>query len=128
MSYGIPAILYALTAPFVYRLCQIIEKRGVVLIGFAIISFSMLLISKNSAYAVFLGLSLLGLSSGLVSIPVLPEMLESVESNDHLREKYDLKGIENLTSGVFILFQGLGEAAGPIVGSFLAETYGFDKS
>jgi len=80
LSYGIPAILYALTAPFVYKICQVIEKRGVVLIGFVTIALAMLLLSKGSAF-VFVGLCLLGLSSSLVTIPVLPEMLESVETN-----------------------------------------------
>ena len=79
------------------------EKRGVVLIGFGIISLSMLMVGRGPI-SVFIGLCLLGLSSGLVSIPVLPEMLESVETNQRLKDKYDLKGIENLISGIFILF------------------------
>ena len=92
-----------MTAPFVYRLCQLMEKRGVVLIGFITISISMLMVSGSPA-SVFIGLCLLGLSAGLVTIPVLPEMLESVETNKSLKERYDLRGIENLTSGIFILF------------------------
>jgi MFS family permease len=80
LSYGIPAILYAMTAPFVYRLCQRMEKRGVVLIGFVTISVAMLMVG-GQPNSVFIGLCLLGLSIGLVTIPVLPEMLESVETN-----------------------------------------------
>ena len=79
------------------------QKRGVVLIGFVTIAFSMLMVSGEPA-SVFIGLCLLGLSSGLVTIPVLPEMLESVETNSSLKQSYDLRGIENLTSGLFILF------------------------
>ena len=53
---------------------------------------------------VFIGLILVGLSAGLVSIPVLPEMLESVETNEKLQEKFDLAGMESLISGLFIFF------------------------
>jgi len=40
---------------------------------------------------IFVGLCLTGLSAGLVSIPVLPEILECVEEDEKLREKYDME-------------------------------------
>ena len=53
---------------------------------------------------VFLGLCMIGLSTGMITIPVLPEMLESVESDPELAAKYDMQSFENLISGLFIMF------------------------
>jgi MFS family permease len=81
LVYGIPAILYACSAPFVYKVTARMEKRGIIVIGFVVISFAMVLIGSNRIELVFVGLCMMGLSACLVSIPVLPEMLESVETN-----------------------------------------------
>ena len=40
-SYAIPAILYACTCPFIYLLTQRMRKRGVMLIGFIMITLAM---------------------------------------------------------------------------------------
>ena len=40
----------------------------------------------------------------MVSIPVLPEMLESIEEDEELREKYDMEVVENVISGLFVSF------------------------
>jgi len=46
----------------------------------------------------------MGLSAGMVSIPVLPEMLESIEEDEELSSKYDIEHVENTISGLFISF------------------------
>ena len=65
------------------------QKRGVLLIGYVIITFGMLMIGgsdmlnifnfKGHPTFIFVGLMLLGMSGGLISIPVLPEMVETYE-------------------------------------------------
>jgi hypothetical protein len=77
---------------------------------------------------IFLGLCLLGLSAGFVSIPVLPEMLESVEQDAKLADQFDLDAVENIISGLFVSFQSIGEAAGPLISSALTDAYGFTIS
>ena len=72
-----------------------------------------------------MGLCFIGLSAGMISIPVLPEMLECVEEDQELAAKYDMETVENTISGLFISFQSIGEAAGPILASSLSENYGF---
>lgn len=57
----------------------------------------------------------------MVSIPVLPEMLECIEEDEELNETYDQNSIENFISGLFISFQSLGEALGPIISSQLSD-------
>jgi len=40
----------------------------------------------------------------MISIPVLPEMLECIEEDEELATKYDMETIENVISGLFISF------------------------
>ena len=47
---------------------------------------------------------MIGLSCGMISIPVLPEMLECIEEDDAVMNKYDIETIENTISGLFITF------------------------
>ena len=132
-AYAIPAILYATTCPFIYLLTQRMRKRGVMLIGFIMITLAMQMIGgsdtlfefQKQPVFIFLGLCLIGLSCGMISIPVLPEMLECIEDDEELAQKYDIETIENVISGLFISFQSIGEAVGPIAASSLSEHYGF---
>jgi sugar phosphate permease len=112
VAYGIPAILYATMCPFMYLLTQRMKKRGIILIGFIQITIAMLMIGGSDSLFefqkqpvfIFVGLCLLGLSAGMITIPVLPEMLEAIEEDQELSAKYDLESIENYTSGLFIAF------------------------
>ena len=51
----------------------------------------------------FLGLVLIGFSGSIITIPILPEMLESIEEDEELSEKYDKLALENYISGMFIM-------------------------
>lgn len=135
-AYAIPAILYACTCPFIYLLTQRMKKRGVLLIGFIMITLAMQMIGgsdtlfefQKQPVFIFLGLCMIGLSAGMISIPVLPEMLECIEEDEDLANKYDMETIENVISGLFISFQSIGEAVGPIAASSLSENYGFQTA
>jgi len=92
------------------------QKRGIIVIGFMIITVAMLMIGgsnfldemitsfNGSPVFIFLGLTLIGLSAGMISIPVLPEMLECIEEDEELAQKYDRESIENMISGMFVSF------------------------
>lgn len=92
VAYGIPAILYATSCPFIFLLTQRMKKRGIILIGFIQITFAMLMIGGSDSLVefqkqpvfIFIGLCLVGLSAGMITIPVLPEMLEAVEEDEEL--------------------------------------------
>ena len=43
----------------------------------------------NNSDLIFLGLMIIGLSAGMVSIPILPEMLEAIEDDEELSAKYE---------------------------------------
>lgn len=38
----------------------------------------------------------------MITIPVLPEMLDAVEEDESLTAKYDMQTVENLISGMFV--------------------------
>jgi hypothetical protein len=102
------------------------------LIGFKLIAVSMLMIGgsdflqfQKQPVFIFLGLCILGLSVGMITIPALPEMLDSIEEDQSISRRYDIESIENYISGLFIGFQSVGEAAGPITSSILTDGFGF---
>ena len=70
-----------------------------------------------------LGAMVIGCSAGMVSIPVLPEMLEAIEVCSDLN--YNKETLDNYISGLFIIANGFGEGIGPILSSILNERYGF---
>ena len=106
ISYAIPALLFALTCPFIYLLTDRMRKRGLILIGWLCIVVALLMVGGsswieafyNNDQMIFLGLVVIGLSAGMISIPILPEMLEAIEEDEQLGQKYDRDLIENATS------------------------------
>jgi len=109
-AFGIPAILYATTCPFIYLLTDKFKKRGLILIGFILITIAMLMIGGTDAIAIFyknpffifIGLCIMGLSTSLCTIPCLPEMLEAIEEDPAFDNRYDEEELENVISGLFV--------------------------
>ena len=64
----------------------------------------------------------------MITIPVLPEMLDAVEDDESLKSHYDMQVVENLISGMFVSVQSIGEAIGPIVSSYLTDKFNFQYS
>ena len=83
---------------------------------------------KSQPVFIFLGLCVMGFGLSFTSIPVLPEMLESIEEDEELSREYDRELVENTTSGLFISFQSIGEAIGPVISAHLAEAFGFQEA
>ena len=133
-AYAIPAILYATSCPFMYLLTAKMQKRGIILIGFVMITIAMLMIGgsesiqmfeHNGSVPIFLGLMIIGLSLSMISIPVLPEMLDCIEEDEELAAMYDSQTLENVISGLFVSFQSLGESLGPVFGAYLTDHFNF---
>lgn len=88
-SIGIPAFLYAGMCPFVFKLTAKIQKRGVLIIGYILITLGLFLIGSGTLFnflfygphpiIIFVGLMVVGMAGALVAIPVLPEMMEVYE-------------------------------------------------
>lgn len=111
------------------------QKRGVMLIGYFIITIGMLMIGGSQLTVfnfqghptfVLIGMMLLGLAGGLISIPVLPEMVEVYESDQELSIEYDKKQVEILISGLFVSCSSFGSVVGPIMASNLKFYFSFE--
>ena len=130
LCFAIPGIIYAALSPLMYLMTERMPKRAVMIIGIFMLSIGMFCVGtskyfglENNPGMIMLGLMIIGTSAGMISIPVLPEMLEAIELREDLR--YDPEGLENYISGVFVICTGLGEAIGPMLSSSLNEAYGF---
>jgi len=72
--------------PFIFIYTRYVSKRVVIISGFALLAFSMLLIGNSpwlwipeSLRFTMLGLVMLGLGFSAIVVPIFPEILEGVE-------------------------------------------------
>ena len=85
-SFAIPGLIYAASSPFIFLVTARFKKRGVILNGFLLATLAMLMIGGSDLMSfqrqpvfIFLGLIIMGFGISLISIPILPEMLEAIE-------------------------------------------------
>jgi MFS family permease len=124
ICFGIPAILYATASPLMFLLTAKFPKRTVINMGTVLMAVGMFFIgtsdilgAENDADFILGGLCLVGLSAGMMAIPIMPEMLESIEQRPEFG--YDTEEVTNETSSLFVVCIGLGEAIAPIAASML---------
>ena len=75
-----------------------------------------------------IGFISIGLSASFIAIPCLPEILDSIEEDPKLNHLYDREILHGVVTGLFVCLQSVGEMLGPVLGSSLAEKYGFTKA
>ena len=132
MYFAMPAVAYILNTLMVASYCKVLSRRGVIFFGLSLFSMSLYLIGtspmfgiRDSPGIIFTGLMLLGFSAAMITIPLVPEVIHSIE------DAYpELAGEElhNVISGYFNSSIGVGEASGPIASGMLVATYGFRSS
>lgn len=136
LCFCLPSILYATSAPFIYLLTARISKRLVIIIGAFMMAIGNFLIGtsevlgvENNSNCILIGLCIIGWSASLMSIPCLPEMLETIEVYTiNMDVDYDPDEANNVVSGLFVTASGLGEAIGPILASVLVKIFDFRQS
>jgi len=109
LCFGIPTFCYALASTFVFKMTEVIRKRTVIFIGLFIMAFGLSVIGPFNwlgigyqNFFILLGLSLVGLSGGMVIIPVMPEMIEAIEADRSF--DYDADEVNENISGMFVAF------------------------
>jgi hypothetical protein len=80
----------------------------------------------RSSTTIMIGLIILGFSAPMISIPILPDMLEAIEEAEDLN--YAKEEVENICASIFVTCSGVGEAFGPILNSILKKLYGFEHA
>jgi MFS family permease len=133
---GLTAFSFGIISPFVHELTKVVPKRGVLLAGQIFLCASILMICNTSllpgfekSTAVMLcGIGVLGIAAGLIMIPALPEMMDTIEFDEEFCNTYDQKDIETVISSVFVTFHSIGEAVGPITNSIMITSFGFVRA
>lgn len=127
--FAMPAVTYIINTPLVPYWCKLFGRKRTLLYGSIIFCLSVyfigtspLLSLPDSPKTIFIGTLMLGFSACMVTVPILPEMLHVIE-----HDLPHLKGDElnNVASGYFNSFLGVGETLGPISASILTEQFGF---
>src|SRR6201999_4335808 len=124
-------ISYALAGPLLLPLIsKQFESRATMMVGFAIITFSCLLVGPSSILGfpttsvamMIIGLGVLGLGAAFTVIPVIPEMLNAIEGEylDHRAE------VSDNFSGIFNVAGGFGQIVGPSIAGLLDDKVGFN--
>ena len=127
--FAMPAVAYIINTPFVPTYCAKFGRRVVLLTGSTLFCFSILMIGTSPTLGfpdhhktVFIGTLILGFSACMVTVPIMPEMLHRIEL-----QMPEIKGEElnNVASGYYNSFLGIGETIGPVSASILVEQLGF---
>ena len=71
---------------------------------------------------------ILGAAGSIISIPCLPEMMQTIEEDREFCDKYEKKQVETVISSIFVTSQSVGEAIGPLMNSILISTFGFQTA
>ena len=98
-------------------------------LGNFLVGTSEILGVENDTTIILIGLCFIGLASALMSIPCLPEMLETIEvSSRNTDEEYDQEQANDVVSGLFVTSSGIGEVTGPVLASVLVKCFDFRQS
>lgn len=126
------SIAYMASMPLVFKLLQTMSRRGVILIGLILITVGMLVTGLDKVYnfenpGVFtlIGLAIYGFGFAMISIPVMPEILEGIESSDEIVDDYDEQQLFNSCAGWFVVCEAIGETLGPLSSSLLEKRIDF---
>lgn len=123
------AFCYACGLPLEQVVTSKVSKRGCIFIGLTMQATGIVISGQGSLFnygnaGIFaiIGLTIFGFGTTFVTIPIMPEILDSI---DERKTNYNEIALQNRVSGYFIVCQGLGESAGPLVSSILEKAYGF---
>jgi MFS family permease len=85
-TFAVPTLIYASTTPLIYILTEKFKKTTVIIFGYSLMALGMFLVGTskiigiyNSPAFIIIGLAIMGFGAGMIIIPILPDMLESIE-------------------------------------------------
>lgn len=120
------ACAYALSIPVVQVCTRFMNKRGILLLGFITVIIGTLSTGlsdeeqwHHTSYFVLTGTAIFGIGFSMITIPVMPEILEGIEEREDLIEQMDENTLYNNLAGYFVVCQAFGESAGPALSSTL---------
>lgn len=69
--------------------------------------------------AVLFGTGIFGIGFSMITIPVMPEILEGIEVRKDISENIDENVLYNNLAGYFVVMQAAGESSGPALSASL---------
>mmetsp|Transcript_16097 Transcript_16097/g.27194 ORF Transcript_16097/g.27194 Transcript_16097/m.27194 type:complete len:149 (+) Transcript_16097:1309-1755(+) len=122
-------ITYIPTSVLVQKVPNGIEKRAIMIVASFLLFFVNLLLGPSdifdfpdSIWLIVIALALRGILDPFTLIPSLPEMIEAVLPEYPPEAEIE---INDISSGIFNMFLGIGQIAGPLFGSLMTRSYGY---
>ena len=129
--FAVAGVTYGFGAVMVGQICNKTNRKYLVLTGFLILSLGMFLFGPsktmgfpNDLKVLMSGFGLIGLSLAFVTIPVIPEVLDTVTEMYH-KENIASAKLNDRVAGLNATFLGLGQMIAPILGGSLVDSLGF---
>lgn len=105
-----------------------VQKRAIIIIACILSFFGNLFVGPSKLFSfpdtvwmAVVGQIAHGIVDPFILVPSLPEMIESVIPHYPGQEEK----INDLSSGLFNMFLGIGQVIGPLYGAIVTETYGY---
>lgn len=129
------SMCYIISMLAVASLTKHISRKGVLVIGLTCQTLGCLISGTdqildwyNPGFFSIIGTMVIGFGTGMSVIPVMPEIIEGIESHPRFVFSYDEITLQNNLAGYFICCQSLGETIGPLASSFLEQGIEFRNS
>ena len=126
------SIAYMASMPLVFKLLEVMSRRGVMFIGLVLITIGMLVTGLDKIYSfenpgafTLIGLAIYGFGFAKITIPVMPEILEAIETSEEIDQDFDEQQLYNSCAGWFVVCQAIGETLGPLSSSLLERRIDF---
>ena len=130
IGFAIVCVCYTLSMPCIEIFKVRVTKRGIMVLGLFLQAIGMFITGieqvksfHNPGAFALLGMIIYGFGLGMVTIPVMPEILEGIEveyDND-----FNDQLLYNHVSGFFIMSQAVGETCGPLTQALVELTLDF---
>ena len=122
-------IFYIPTSIYVQQVPNGVKKRAILIVASLLSFVSNLFVGPTTAFGMpdsiflmILGQAMRGCTDPFTLVPCLPEMIECVLP--HYPASAEME-INNLASGMFNMFLGIGQVIGPLFGAEMTKRYGF---
>jgi MFS family permease len=128
LCFALPTLAYALTGPLLLkRITKHFEYRTTIMMGFWILVVSGIFIGPSKVFQLpgtspvlmLIGLYLLGTGVAWTIIPIIPEMMQSIDQDERAYDK---------VSAIFNIFGGFGQIVAPPLAGALNDHIGFNYS
>ena len=75
-----------------------------------------------------IGTAIFGMGYSMITIPVMPEILEAIEDRKDLSDNMDEDALYNNLAGYFVVCQAVGESSGPALSSALNTRFDLEET